>query len=486
LEGTAATRNTSASRSKSENSGSKDPDAIAQADPIHYRIATFMRQLDLLLARGDHAYRQLERDSLVEAKMNYIQALNLLGEEPKFKTGSSWTASTLDEITKEETPKLDAIPKEGTASPEDNTHRFLPQENTQIKYYWQILNQRMFNLRHNLTLDRQLLSLPLYADPADPKMLQSAALAISHTDPLLPTSAMSLNRFPQMLDRARGMVSQLIQFGSTLLSIIERQDPEALSVMLQTQAKALLTASIKLQSHSQKELSEEQEALQYSLQGAQTRLNHYHERFEENINRGRTASPRSTSECGDNFHHRSCVLHCCRLGRYGVQYCRLSRRGGMRWSALPTALAQGAELAASIKTIVADKILQSEMYRRRREEWQIQRQTAESDVNQLQAQLNALTIRRQSAELQKKYVQNEQANTEAQLAFLQRKFSNQALYNWLRGRLVSIYNQFYDQTLSLCLMSQHPGGGKPISLIKILLNLGLGKVVTLGYSVVKH
>lgn len=188
-----------------ENSGSKDPDAIAQADPIHYRIATFMRQLDLLLARGDHAYRQLERDSLVEAKMYYIQALNLLGEEPKFEKDSTWTASTLDEITTEETPRPDEMPKEGAAS-SDNTHRFLPQENTQIKYYWQILNQRMFNLRHNLTLDGQLLSLPLYADPFDPKMLQSAALAISHTEQPFPTSAMSLNRFPQMLDRARGMV----------------------------------------------------------------------------------------------------------------------------------------------------------------------------------------------------------------------------------------------------------------------------------------
>ncbi|MDE9540959.1 neuraminidase-like domain-containing protein, partial [Xenorhabdus bovienii] len=61
---------------------SVDPDAVAQNDPMHYKVSTFMRALDLLLARGDYAYRQLERDTLNEAKMWYMQALNLLGEKP--------------------------------------------------------------------------------------------------------------------------------------------------------------------------------------------------------------------------------------------------------------------------------------------------------------------------------------------------------------------------------------------------------------------
>ncbi|TKJ82678.1 neuraminidase-like domain-containing protein, partial [Erwinia persicina] len=46
---------------------SVDPDAVAQADPMHYKVATFMAWLDLLIARGDAAYRQLERDTLNEA-----------------------------------------------------------------------------------------------------------------------------------------------------------------------------------------------------------------------------------------------------------------------------------------------------------------------------------------------------------------------------------------------------------------------------------
>ncbi|CAH2926332.1 MAG: Unknown, probable insecticidal toxin [uncultured Paraburkholderia sp.] len=61
---------------------SVDPDAVSQADPMHYKVAAFMSYLDLLIARGDAAYRLLERDTLNEAKIWYVQALDLLGDEP--------------------------------------------------------------------------------------------------------------------------------------------------------------------------------------------------------------------------------------------------------------------------------------------------------------------------------------------------------------------------------------------------------------------
>ncbi|MDE9459506.1 neuraminidase-like domain-containing protein, partial [Xenorhabdus bovienii] len=75
---------------------SVDPDAVAQNDPMHYKVSTFMRALDLLLARGDYAYRQLERDTLNEAKMWYMQALNLLGEKPYLPLSSGWDNPRLD------------------------------------------------------------------------------------------------------------------------------------------------------------------------------------------------------------------------------------------------------------------------------------------------------------------------------------------------------------------------------------------------------
>ncbi|MEX3242937.1 hypothetical protein, partial [Serratia quinivorans] len=70
------------------------------------------------------------------------------------------------------------------------------------------------------------------------------------------------------------------------------------------------------------------------------------------------------------------------------------------------------------------------------------------------AQLEVQAVRRQAAEMQQAYLQTQQTQSQAQLEFLQRKFSNKALYSWLRSRLTAIYFQFYDLTASRCMMAQ--------------------------------
>lgn len=68
--------------------------------------------------------------------------------------------------------------------------------------------------------------------------------------------------------------------------------------------------------------------------------------------------------------------------------------------------------------------------------------------------MKARNIRYQAAVMQKTYLETQQKQAQEQLEFLQRKFSNQALYSWLRGRLTAIYYQFYDLTMSRCLMAE--------------------------------
>ncbi|WP_240674671.1 hypothetical protein [Burkholderia stabilis] len=118
------------------------------------------------------------------------------------------------------------------------------------------------------------------------------------------------------------------------------------------------------------------------------------------------------------------------------------------------ALAFGAQVTAASTMIAADKQSQSEMYRRRREEWEIQKKNAGADLAQITEQLEALIQRKEAVVLQKFYLENQQKQAEAQLEFLQTKFSNEALYSWMRGRLSAIYSQFYDLTVSRCLMAE--------------------------------
>lgn len=440
-----------------------DPDAVAQSDPMHYKVATFMGMLDLLIARGDAAYRQLERDTLSEAQMWYVQALCLLGDEPYRNENTGWSAPRLDAAASQTTQvavqqALLAVREQltGSASLKNAnslTALFLPQQNEKLQGYWHTLAHRLFNLRHHLSIDGQPLSLSVYARPADPAALLSAAVASAQGGSSLPPAIMPSYRFPVMLESARGMANQLTQFGNTLLSLTERQDAQAMSELLLNQGSALALQSVALQDSEMVALEADAAALRESREGALSRANSYRSLYEENVNRGETQAMDlylSSSVIGAS----ATALHMAGAAAELVPNIFGMANGGMRYGGLFNASAIGIELAASGTRIAADRLSQSEAYRRRRQEWEIQRNAAESDVKLIDAQLASLAIRREGAALQKAYLETQQAQTQSQLTFLQNTFSSAALYHWLRGKLSAIYYQFYDLTISRCLMAQ--------------------------------
>ena len=441
---------------------SVDPDAVAQNDPMHYKVSTLMKLLDLLIARGDSAYRMLERDTLNEAKMWYMQALGLLGDKPLTTISGAWSNPALSDAADKTQAKQfhDEISRirSGGLLPEVRTANtltglFLPQQNEKLLGYWHMLEMRLFNLRNNLSIDGQPLSLPVFAAPADPAALLSAAAAASGGSKALPSAAIPAMRFPQALDSARSLTGQLMQFGSSLQGLIERRDAEAMSELLQNQAGELMLSSLRMQEQSLTELDAEKKTLEQSRAGAQSRFDSYRALYDENVSAEEkrtmdlylSSAILSTSVEGLNMAAAAADMA---PNVFGMAV------GGSRWGGIPKAIGSGIALAASATKITADNISQSEAWRRRRQEWEIQKNNAESEVKQIDAQLEALAVRRTATEMQREHLEIQQAQTQAQLEFLQRKFSNKALYSWLHGRLASIYYRFYDLTATRCMMAE--------------------------------
>lgn len=442
---------------------SVDPDAVAQNDPMHYKVSTLMKLLDLLIARGDSAYRMLERDTLNEAKMWYMQALGLLGDKPLTLISSDWNNPSLSDAadqtkTKQRQDEISRL-RNGGLLPEVRTANtltglFLPQQNEKLLGYWQTLEMRLFNLRNNLAIDGQPLSLPVFAAPADPAALLSAAAAASGGSKALPSvDRIPAMRFPQALESARSLTGQLMQFGSTLQGLIERQDAEAMSELLQNQAGELMLSSLRMQEQALAELDAEKKTLEQSRAGAQSRFDSYRTLYDENISAAEQqtmAMNISSSVLGASAEalHLAAAAADMAPNVFGMAV------GGSRWGSIPKAIGIGLGLTASAVRITSDNISQSEAWRRRRQEWEIQKNSAESEVKQIDAQLEALAVRRTATEMQRDYLELQQAQTQAQLEFLQRKFSNKALYSWLRGRLAAIYYRFYDLTATRCMMAE--------------------------------
>lgn len=440
-----------------------DPDAVAQADPMHYKVATFMRMLDLLIARGDSAYRQLERDTLGEAKMWYVQALALLGDEPDLTFSTHWgepaLAKAADKTLRQNHQQMLARIREGEELPETRTANsltglFLPEFNEALSDYWKTLRQRLFNLRNNLTIDGMPLSLPLFADRADPSQLLSSMVLNAQGAGALPVmNSLPLWRFPVLLDRARNTVAQLSQFGTALLSLAEHQDADELNNLLMHQGMELVTQSIRLQERVVDEVAADREVILEARRGVQERLTMYQRLWDENISRPeQSVMDMQTSAGAVSLSTQAFLVAAHALDTapniFGLAV------GGSRWGGPLRATAEGISIASNATLIAAERMGLSESFRRRREEWQIQRDAADSELRQLDAQLRAMEIRHEAARLQVDYLQTQQEQTLAQMEFLQRRFTSQALYNWMRGKLSAIYFQFFDLSQSLCLMAQ--------------------------------
>ncbi|HDH9217135.1 TPA: insecticidal toxin complex protein A, partial [Escherichia coli] len=434
---------------------STDPDAVAQTDPMHYKLATFMKCLDIFMERGDSAYRVLERDTLNEAKMWYMQALKLLGDETELLGNNVWSAPKLMEAASK-TKQPTRVINEETASPRTAnslTSLFLPQINEKLAQYHDTLKARLFNLRHNLSIDGQPLLLPIYATPADPKALQNAAVNQSQGGSALPNAVMPTQRFPVILNSAKSVVNQLMQFGSSLSSITERQDAQALSELLTTQGSEIILQNMKYQMKSIEEFTYNEKALKALRTGAKHRVDHYSKLYDENISTPEqqamdlylASSVLNTASQGLNIAGAAADLV---PNIYGFAV------GGSRLGALFNATSIGLQLSGSATRIAADRLSQSEFYRRRHDEWGSLRDTAQSELEQFNAQLAALKVRKEAANLQLDSMKLQQQQAQEHLTFLQNKFTNTALYNWLRGKLMAIYKPFYDLTISRCRMAE--------------------------------
>ncbi|CAH2935892.1 MAG: Unknown, probable insecticidal toxin [uncultured Paraburkholderia sp.] len=262
----------------------------------------------------------------------------------------------------------------------------------------------LFNLRHNLSIDGQPLSLPLYADRADPSQLLSSMVLSSQESNQLPNlDTLPLWRFPMMLERARNTVAQLSQFGTTLLNLVEHQDADELNSLLIHQGMELVTQSIRNQERMVDEVAADREVIEENRRGALERLAMYRRLWEENISRQEQSAMDMQTKAGYSALSAQGFLVAASItdmlpNIFGFAV------GGNRWGAGLQATAESVSIGVNAALVIADKMNLSESYRRRREEWEIQRDAAESELKQPDAQLRALDIRHEAAELQVEYL----------------------------------------------------------------------------------
>lgn len=450
--------------------GTDDPDLIAAADPMHYKLAVYLRWLELLMARGDHAYRQQTRDSLTEAKMWYMQALQLLGPPQGSPSPLLWDEPSLAAASAMENPLLRWLEKIIEARPVALAPGLVEQIqvvngpfkapiNDAVLTYWDRAGARLGNLRQHLSIDGQPLALPLYEAPVSPTALQHARAAGDASGGGMDIGNLGLwaQRFPLLLERARSAVQQVMQFGTTLQGVLERRDADALAVLQQTQQGPLLALAQAVHTANLASLDHSLVALRKSREGAQARQQHYAGLVSEHISLGEqnvmTLRGEATEKQELAAESRllasfldavpceftagvSFGLGIAYMGTWVRLYAELNELDGLK------------------KQGESSKLEVSEQYRRRRQDWQLQRDQAGHELQQLDAQIAAAEAQIAMARQQAAQTELEQAYSQAVLDVLRTRFSGQTLFNWLAGRLATLYYQLYDAAAGLCARAQ--------------------------------
>jgi hypothetical protein len=480
-----------------------DPDGIAASDPVRYQKAVYFHYIKNLIDRGDMAYRQVTPDSLGEAKLWYVRILDLLGPRPDSVLTSQWTPIKLADLAGASNPSLrefetqlieqeqlvraDTAINEGTATglpvlrlstfahdttviDEDNGHFIVP-INMELTKYWDMVESRLYNLRHNLTLDGKPLSLPLFAAPLDPRALL-AAYANGATEGgagSLLAQETPHYRYAVMFNRASSAVDNLILFGNTLLSIIERKEQGQLIELQQQQVWEFAQYAIDLQREAQKVEVEARKALEAGKAVADARAGFYGRLAEENVSggeiaaaaahlRGRVATGVAATATAVAAALKTLPnhmgFHAGATGGMAVGAAGGGAVGGFKLEGGPEIVAIGAHALATINDSVGDAMERSEIYRRRQQEWINAAEQAKLESEHLTAQLAVHDAQTRVTALQLRQAQEAKKQAETVYAFLNKRFTNSQLYQWLNGQFSTFYYQAYDATFSLCLAAQ--------------------------------
>jgi hypothetical protein len=419
--------------------GSIDPDIIAQNDPFHYKVHVLMRRLDLLQAKGDSLYRQLERDTLAEAKQCYLSALNLLGKAPELTLNATWPDPSLGQAA---------------CAVED---MFSPALNEKFDKYWKVFEQRLFNLRHNLSLDGQALHLALYAAPAAPMDLYraiAAPMGIASASAGSPPPQ-ARYRYPQIASSAKELVAQLSQYGSQLLATLQHKDVETFNAQAQQQAHDLMQLSINVQTELVTQAAAQLELLKTQEDTIKNRKGHYEGWLAEGSDSISTKERNAMNLRISSTAFRtsaSAIMTAGFMAELAPNIFGFSD-GGCKWGGplfgIAVGLADGVGGALDASATALDT---QENYRRRKEHWQLMRDEAMQQLLEIAGQQKGAQAASEAAVNQLTYLTMQKGDFKAQLDFVKTKFSNSALYDWLKGQLSTIYSLAYELAWSRCKM----------------------------------
>jgi hypothetical protein len=407
-------------------------DDLAYAEPERYRKAVFMYLVDFWRQQGDDFYRNLTRDDINEATNCYRKALRLIGSLPEQLTVPS-----------------PALPPLANARDKD----FLPPVNVAVTDIRDLLQARLSNIRHGLTIDGKLMDLDLYASADDADSLGNWRTGMLSGTRRIPRIHVPVYRFKHVLPVAKEAVAQLIDMGRQVFHNYEEEYNAGLGVLQQANLIKLSDFTLKLQTEALTSARSTRETLLASRRVTEQRRQYYQRLLnpgllpQELASWAFAAAAPAMKILSINFAMTGAGVRMV-PNIYGFSV------GGHEAGALATATAAQMNIVADVMSAAKDELRHNADLEYRSLDWTFNINQADGDLEVIDRQIDEQDILIRSASLALDEVRARQALMREEYTFMTTGFAIGPTYVWMIAHLSDIYAAAYDAVISLCLAAQ--------------------------------
>ena len=485
-----------------------NPHAIARLRTGAYPKSVVMSYIDNLLDWGDSLFTQDTYESINEAMMLYITAHQLLGERPR-TIGACDTANE-DKTFKEIEQFLDArnevlieiesvlsenkigdsqggpysAEKEVSSNQafrkfnskerlvkdkkKDSTYNdttltqsftqelFCIPWNENLMAYWNMVEDRMYKIRHCLNIDGEYRQLALFEPPIDPNLLVRGKAAGLNLSQLTATNQLLPYRFSYLLEKARSYVSIVHSFGQAMLSAIEKESGEALSELRAIQEGNILQMITLSKEKQLEELVIQAESLNLSQEKTQQNIDYYQGLLNDFGGDGFGVADSNFNLSAD-IQKGSQTLSLLAGGLALLPQLGAPTAMTFGGNQLSEAMGKATNAVVNIARFYNLKAKINEKYQNqniRSLGWEnglnsSQKELALNETSKLINEIKLAVAGRDLEMHEQRIGQNEEV-----LDFYEDKMSNQALYNHLNGHLTRLYRDAYGVVLKTAMEAQ--------------------------------
>ncbi len=453
-----------------------NPHAVARLRPLAYQKATVMAYLDTLIQWADALFQQYTLETVGEATQLYILASSLLGPRPVFPDRGTCSAEqvtynaiqsgAVSLMSEKNENVVSASPEVAQSAPATQapplrlfTGLFCVPPNDKLLSYWDTVEDRLFKIRHCMTIEGVVQELPLFEPPIDPALLVAAAAAGVDLSSVVADlkSPPPLYRLMHLLPKAVEFTQSLIGLGASLLGALEKNDGESLARLRQTQEISVLELVRDTRKAQIDEAKGQLDALQKGRAVTQARFDYYHtiERVSAGEAGALALAKTATIQqaVGQGFQAMAGIAHLVpmfQLGTSGVASpVTVTSFGGSNFGLEAEASAAVFNIVASLTREESSATGTRAGWDRRWNDWKLQEELAKRELEQVDKQIAAAQLRVEIAERELQSHDKQIENAKEIEDFLKSKFTNEELYTWQLEQLSETYFQAYKLAYAL-------------------------------------